>query len=182
MATVEDLPTQGNSFGDVRLVFADFTLHGWNGVAWITISGSGGGPPPVHPPPNLFIGPVEPDPVTLQANSLYIPTNVDGTPKLIKFWKVYDGLGSGDGGNLFIQDDRPAPLVDALWVPTNPDGTAKYLDQWVVFTGLGSQPDFGNTNLFISVAQPVAPPSGSLHIPLNNDLTPKTIDTWEVYA
>lgn len=141
----------------------------------------GGGAGPGPPPPNLFIGATPPDLADVAVNSLYIPTNVDGTPKLIRFWEVYDGLTSGNGGNLFIQEAEPVPAVDALWIPLNVDGTAKYLDQWVVYTGIGTQPGIGNPNLFISVNRPPAPPSGSLHIPLNVDLTAKTIDTWEVY-
>lgn len=148
------------------------------------LAGVTGGGGPGNPPPNLFIGPTEPDLGDVVINSLYIPTNVDGSAKAVALWEVYTGLPSGNGGNLFVQAAAPTPAVDALWIPLNGDGTAKYLDEWVVYTGIGVQPGIGNPNLFITVNRPVPPalPPFSLHIRLNVDLTPRGIDTWEVYA
>lgn len=187
VATVADLPTTGNGNGDVRLVLADFSLRAWNGTAhvWATVSGvtggsgSGGTTVGVR---NLFVQQAQPDVTALLVDSLWIATNPDGTPKDPSFWEVYTGNGTGDGGNLFVQQAPPAPLVDALWVPLNPDGSMQYLDQWVVFTGRGSVSGVGNSNLLIGQNLPAAPPAGSLYIPLNLNETPKTYDQWEVYT
>lgn len=181
--TTDALPMVGNGRGDVRIVLADMLLYGWNENthAWQVIAGGGGGGGggggAVQ---NLFVQQVAPDTGGLLLDSLWIATNPDGTNKNPAFWQIFTGNGNGNGGNLFVQQAAPNPLVDALWVPLNSDGTPKYIDEWQTFTGRGNPTGVGNPNLFIGPTLPVGAPLGTLFIPTNPDETAKTPDLWRI--
>lgn len=49
VATTGDLPTVGNSIGDIRAVIDNNTLYIWDGAAWNSTGGGGGGGSPGGP-------------------------------------------------------------------------------------------------------------------------------------
>lgn len=180
-----DAKLTGNRRGDAHLVMEDFTIRAWDDSlsSWRVISGGGAPTPtPSTAPINLFVQATQPLLAALLHDSLWIPTNPDGTSQPVSAWAVLTGLGDGDGGNLFIQPTAPSPTVDALWIPTNPDGSAKWVTEWVVLTGRGSVVGVGNPNLVISSSLPANPLPGTFYIPLNADQTAKSPDLWRVYA
>lgn len=144
------------------------------------IGGGGSGLPPVSQ--TLFIQEAAPNFGIATKNSMWVPLNSDGTVKDMSLWQFYTGFAGGDGGNLFIQRTAPTPMVNALWIPLDALDKPLFIDQWQVFSGRSSPPASGNENLYISIAAPVNPISGSWWIRLNPDETPMTMDHWVFYT
>ena len=185
VATVGALPASGNTIGDTRVVNEDPpSIWVWTSTGWVQSAGAGGVGLPPTSTVNLVIQNTEPTPTGFTINTLWINVDSVGVPEGVGTWEVYtDTSWSGDGGNLFIQQFAPVPVVDSLWVPLKADNlTPVDIFQWVVFTGKGSVSGVGNPNLYISTTLPVGPSVGSLWIPLNPDQSPKTPDQWQVYA